>query len=85
MSADSSPVEDARLVREGVEALEVFALASWLPSRRSRDTLRELAVAPRGSVAGISGPRRDGASLPVTRRASMVTMSNPLGAEADLR
>jgi hypothetical protein len=51
MSALSSPMEDVRLAREGFEWLS--GVASCLPCRRSRDTLRELA--PRGSlvVAGI--------------------------------
>lgn len=52
MSAESSPGDDVRLMREGVEALSAVAGTSCLPCR-SRDTLRELAVAPRGSVAGI--------------------------------
>jgi hypothetical protein len=50
MSALSSPMEDVRLVREAVESLS--GVASCLPCRRSRDTLRD--VAPSGSlVAGI--------------------------------
>jgi hypothetical protein len=51
-SEESSPREDVRLVREGVESL-LGVVASCLPGR-SRDRLRELAEAPRGSVvAGI--------------------------------
>ena len=52
MSAESSPRDDVRLAREGVELLSAGDGASCLPGR-SRDTLRDLALAPRGSVAGI--------------------------------
>jgi hypothetical protein len=52
MSEESSPREDVRLVREAVESLSGVVASCLLC--RSRDTLRELAVAPRGSVvAGI--------------------------------
>jgi len=52
MSEESSPREDVRLVREAVDALSGVVASCLL--RRSRDTLRELAVVPRGSVvAGI--------------------------------
>lgn len=66
MSADASPREDVRLAREVVESLSALP-ASCLPCR-SRDTLRELAVAPRGSLeAGIDLAVQD-ARAPCSRR-----------------
>jgi hypothetical protein len=65
MSEESSPREDVRLVREAVDALSGVVASCLL--RRSRDTLRELAVVPSSVVAGIDLAVQD-AKMPCSRR-----------------